>query len=66
MKNDIEFKQLKGKVIEQVIRHNGNLIFKFTDETYTGIYNRAEIIQGDLELACKNYDFDKIIPEGEL
>lgn len=60
MDKDIEFKELEGKVIEQVIRHNGNIIMKFKDGSYTGIYNKGEIIQGELELGCKNYDFRKI------
>lgn len=55
IKEDIEFEELKGKTIESVIRHNGNLILKFTDGTFTGIYNKSEIIEGSLELGCRNY-----------
>lgn len=55
---DREFEEMEGKVIDKVIRHNGNILIRYTDGSSTGIYNRAEIIQGDLELACKNYDFN--------
>lgn len=56
MNNDPEFKELEGKIISKVIRHNGNIIISFTDETYAGFYNKGQIIDGELELGIKNYN----------
>jgi len=53
---DREFKELEGKVIKKIVRHNESIIIQFTDNSYAGIYNRAETDKGTLELALKNYN----------
>lgn len=54
---DREFEELEGKIIKKVIRRNESIVILFTDDSYTGVYNRAETDKGILDLAFRNYDF---------
>ena len=53
---DTEFKEVEGKTILRVVRYNGNLVIWYTDGSSSSIFNTAEIRDGSLELAIKNYD----------
>lgn len=45
----------KGKTVSSVSKKDGCLIIYFTDDTCIGIYNKAEIKEGSLDLGMNFY-----------
>lgn len=52
---DEEFLKLENKVIDKVVRKDSALIMIMKDGTQIGIYNKAEVIKGNIELGIKIY-----------